>query len=333
MTRSSRNKRTAPLALSLLLAATAFLGTAPGAAQAAFPEAGKTITWIVPTSPGGGFDTFSRMFIPYLQKQLPNNPNIVVKNIKGGEWNIGLSALNRSDPDGYTIGITNMPGNAVNQVLGKAQYDLGKFTWIGNISDVTYVACVSKNSKYQTLEAMQKAPEVTAGVVGLASMAGLGTILAADAMHYKVKAIPHDGSTEAILSAMRGDVDLVQYPMATLKKTIVDSNDLTPVWVFAKKRLKLLPNVPTVGEIGYPELADVVYMIRPVAGPPGLPADVAKTLRDAFAKAWSDPEFQAQLQKKGVDTEPMSAEELTEVVARQIKQVEGYKGLIQQAMK
>jgi tripartite-type tricarboxylate transporter receptor subunit TctC len=311
----------------------AFVGAAPGVAQAAFPEAGKTITWIVPTSPGGGFDTFSRMFIPFMQKALPNNPNIVVKNIKGGEWNIGLSALARSEPDGYTIGITNMPGNAVNQVLGKANYDLGKFTWIGNVSDVTYVACVSKSSKYQTLEAMQKAPEVTAGVVGLASMAGLGTILAADAMHYNIKPIPHDGSTEAILSAMRGDVDLVQYPMATLKKTIVDSNDLTPVWVFAKKRLKLLPDVPTVVEMGYPELADVVYMIRPVAGPPGLPADVAKTLRDSFAKAWSNPEFQAMLQKKGVDTEPMTAEELTEVVARQIKKVEGYKGLIEAAMK
>lgn len=328
MTRRRYPVRTATLSLFLLVAAVALLCAAPGGAQAAYPEAGKTITWIIPTSPGGGFDTFSRMFIPYLQKELPNTPDIIVKNMRGGEWSIGLSALNRAKPDGYTIGISNMPGNAVNQVLGTANYDLGKFTWIGNISDVTYVACVSKTSKYQTLEAMQKAPEVTAGVVGLASMAGLGAILAADAMHYNIKPIPHDGSTEAILSAMRGDVDLVQYPMATLKKTIVDSKDLNPVWVFAKKRLKMLPDVPTIGEIGYPELADVVYMIRPVAGPPGMPADVTKTLRDAFAKAWSNPEFQEKLHKRGVDTEPLGGEELTEVVARQIKQVAGYKELI-----
>jgi hypothetical protein len=98
---------------------------------------------------------------------------------------------------------------------------------------------VSKNSKYQTLEAMQKAPQVTAGVVGLASMAGLGTILAADAMHYTMKPIPHDGSTEAILSAMRGDVDLVQYPMSTLKKNL----KLYDSTISKKKEYKDLANM------------------------------------------------------------------------------------------
>ena len=322
-----RFRRATCVVLGAALAAWSLLSVAPGGALAgAYPD--KEITYIVPTSPGGGFDTISRLFIPYLQKHLPNHPNIIVKNIKGGEWNIGISALNRAAPDGYTIGIFNMPGNAVNQVLGTAPFDLNKFEWLGNLSDVTYVACVSKESKYKTVEAMQKAPEVTAAVVGLASMAGLGTILAADAMHFKVKPIPHDGSTEAILSAIRGDVDLVQYPMATLKKTIVDSHDLIPVWVYAKDRLALLPDVPTVVELGYPELAEVVTMFRPVAAPPGTPAEIVKVLRDAFEKASNDPEFVQKVKDEGATPNPVRGEEVVKIIARQVQKVGTYKDVI-----
>lgn len=315
---------------ALLVAAVAALSLtwfgAGRASAGSYPD--KPIVWIVPTSPGGGFDTFSRMFVPFLQKYLPGTPEVIVKNIPGGEWNIGITEMYRSKADGYTVGILNMPGNAVNQVLGKAHYDLNKMTWLGNFTDVTYVACVSKNAKYKTLAEMQKAPEVTAGVVGLASMAGLGTVLAADAMHFKVKPIPHDGSTEAILSAIRGDVNLVQYPMSTLKKTIVDSHDLIPVWVYAKKRLKLLPDVPTVVELGYPELAEVVTMFRPVAAPPGVPADVLKTLEGAFWKASNDPAFQEKVEATGAGVAPINGAETTQIVERQVKKVAEYKDVI-----
>jgi len=57
-------------------------------AKSAFPS--KTITFVLPVSPGGGFDTVSRMIIPYLQKYLPGKPKIIIKNAPGGEWNIGI---------------------------------------------------------------------------------------------------------------------------------------------------------------------------------------------------------------------------------------------------
>ncbi len=101
-------------------------------AQSSFPS--KVITFIVPTSPGGGFDTFSRMVIPYLRKYLPHPVNIVVKNIPGGDWNIGITKMYRSKPDGYTIGLINLPGNAINQMLGTAKYDLTKITCLANLT-------------------------------------------------------------------------------------------------------------------------------------------------------------------------------------------------------
>jgi tripartite-type tricarboxylate transporter receptor subunit TctC len=169
---------------------------------------------------------------------------------------------------------------------------------------------------------------VTSGTVGLASTAGLGTVLAAERMGIKMKYIPHSGSTEAILSGIRGDVDWVQYPFSTLKKSIVDSKDLIPVWVYSKKRIDLIPDVPTIAELGYPDLVDVIKMLRPVAAPPGLPDDVRQIWQDAFWKATNDPEFQKKQIAANATPYPMRPQELEDMVEAAIKLLEQYKEII-----
>jgi len=294
--------------------------------QAKFPS--KTITYVIPVTPGGGFDTASRMLIPYLKKYLPGKPNIIVRNTPGGEWSIGINKMYRAKPDGHTVCILNLPGNAVGQVLGTAKYDLNKIKWIGNIAQTVYVTALSKKSKYRTLKDLQAAPVVTSGVVGLASTAGLGTVIAAERMGVKMKPIPGDGSVQAILAAIRGDVDWVQYPFSTLKRSIIDSDDLIPVWVFSKKRHKMLPNVPTIAELGYEDLLDIVSMYRPVGGPPGLPDDIYKIWKDAFWKATNDPEFLKKMVKANRNPKPMTAEETTTMVRNAVKQVAKYEKLL-----
>ncbi|MDF1590945.1 MAG: tripartite tricarboxylate transporter substrate binding protein [Desulfobacterales bacterium] len=313
----------------LLLVITFFF--AANNAEAKFPS--KNITFIVPVTPGGGFDTATRLLVPYLEKYLPGHPNVIVKNIPGGEWSIGINKMYRSKPDGHTVCIFNMPGNATSQVLGSAKFDLNKVTWIGNISEVVYVTALAKTSKYKTLKELQNAPEVTSGVVGLASTAGLGTIIAAERMGIKMKPIPTDGSVQAILAAIRGDVDWVQYPIETLKKSIVDSQDLTPVWVFSKKRLDLLPDVPTVAELGYKDLLDIVAMSRPVGAPPDLPKDILKIWEDAFSKAVNDPEFQQKMIKANHTPSPMTSEETALMVKQGVEEVAKYKSLLEQYIK
>ena len=315
--------------MSLVFMVTILTGETEAASK--FPS--KTITYVIPTSPGGGFDTFSRMVLPFLQKYLPGNPKIIIKNAPGGEWNIGINKMNRAKPDGHTVGILNMPANAVSQVLGTAKFDLKKMNWLGNIGEVTYVTAISRKSKYKTLKALQEAPEVVSGVVGLASTAGLGTLIAAERMGVKMKFLPHVGSTEAILAAIRGDVDWVQYPFSTLKKSIVDSHDLIPVWVYSKERIKLIPDVPTVVELGYGDLNNVVKMYRPVAGPPGMSKEVVKLWRDAFWKATNDPEFQKKQRAANASPLPMTAEELNAMVEGAIKMVSEYKDLIKKHRK
>ena len=134
-----------------LLFALSLVVCAPGSVEAKSKFPTRAITFVIPTSPGGGFDTFSRILAPYLRKYLPGDPKIIIKNAPGGEWNIGISKMYRAKPDGRTIGVLNMPANAVNQLLGKAKYDLRKITWLGNVSRVTYVTALSRKSKYRTL--------------------------------------------------------------------------------------------------------------------------------------------------------------------------------------
>ena len=119
----------------------------------------------------------------------------------------------------------------------------------------------------------------------LSSTDALGTMVASKRIGLKMRFIPHDGSQLSILSAVRGDIDWVQYPFSTLKSSLVDSKELVPLMVYSEKRLKLLPDVPTVAELGYADLVDVVKQFRPVGGPPGLPDDIIQIWRDAFWKA------------------------------------------------
>ena len=326
--RTLNGKHPVRWAIVLFFVVAALLWIVPGLAAAEVDFSGKTVTFIVPVSPGGGFDTATRLLVPYLEKHLPGNPNVVVKNTPGGEWNIGIYKVYKAKPDGRTVGIFNLPGNAVNQVVGTAKFDLRNFTWLGNISQVTYVTAFSKQSGLKTLADCQQSPEVVSGVVGLASTAGLGSIIAAERMGVKMKPIPHSGSSEAILGAIRGDIHWVQYPFTTLKKSIIDSPDLVAGWVFAKQRLPQLPDAPTVAELGYDDLLDIVSMYRPVAAPPGLPQEVAEVWFKAFAQAIDDPEFRAKMEKGNRNVVPMTSAETAVMVDRSIKEVEKYKDLI-----
>lgn len=296
------------------------------APKADFPT--KDVTFVVPVSPGGGYDTYSRILAPFLEKNLPKKVNVVVKNVPGGEWRIGINEVYKAKPDGYTIGIFNIPGNVVSQIMGTAEFDLNKITWIGRMTDTVYLAALSPKSKIKNLEDMKKADVVKAGVVGLSSTAGLSALISAQEMGFKLNPINHDGSQEAIISAIRGDVDMVIYPFPTLNKFVVNSKDLKPLWVYTDKRLPDLPDVPTIGEVGYKQLLDTVRMDYLVGATPGLPEDVAKIWREAFQKALADPDLQRMMKEAKQPANPANDKQAAEIIKNSIQGFQKYKDLI-----
>ena len=117
--------------LSIATAALAAATLPSSAQQGADFYKGKTVTYIVATAPGGGYDTYGRLVAEYMQKYLPGS-TFVVRNMPGAGHVIGANAIYASRPDGLTIGTFNT-GHIYNQLIGLegVKFDLNKMFWIG----------------------------------------------------------------------------------------------------------------------------------------------------------------------------------------------------------
>jgi tripartite-type tricarboxylate transporter receptor subunit TctC len=314
--------------LSILIGLT-WTVMATSAAEMKF--AAKTINFVVPTSPGGGFDTNARLIAPFLKKYLPDQPNVIIKNVPGAAWRLGIMEMYKSKPDGGTVCIFNIPGNVVDQVSGLAQYDLTKIAWVGNITGTFMVTALSPKTKVRTLDDLRKASNLKTGVVGLSSTASLATLIAAEEMGFKVRPINYDGSTEALLSAIRGDTDLVTFNFPSIKKFIIDSKELIPFVVYSKNRIKEMPDTPTAVEMGYEKLLDVVGLDNMIGAPPGTPPEILKVWQTAFNRAIADPEFQKMIKNQlKHDPTPLNGDQTAQKVNGYFQTYGKYKDLIMQ---
>src|ERR1700691_4113180 len=131
------------LASIAALAAAAFWAMAATAGAAGFPE--RDITFIIPDQVGGGFDAYVRAIAPAMERYLPNKVNVVPLNVPAGGGAKGVNQLYRARPDGYTIGILNIPGLFILQERGGG-YDLNRFTWLAGLGRDPYALAVAWNS-------------------------------------------------------------------------------------------------------------------------------------------------------------------------------------------
>lgn len=279
--------------LLVAVAATVALGVA-GQASAEYPE--KNITFIIPFSPGGGFDTTVRQLASVLPKYLPNKVNIIPKNEPGAGGRQGMGQLYRAKPDGYTIAIFNMPGAAIPQLTGeKVSYDITKISWIARASTSPYLFGVRSKSDIKTMDDIKKLGRpLKMAHTGYGSTAYTASSITKHVIGFKVSHITgYKGSRNYILGVVRGDAEATVAPVQTMA-SFVKSGDIRGVVTFEKK--SSFPGVPTIAEIGYPQLTGL-GVERLIGGPPGLPADIQKILSEAIAKAIQDPASQAWAKK------------------------------------
>ncbi|MCL6594414.1 MAG: hypothetical protein K6T31_10590 [Alicyclobacillus sp.] len=213
-----------------------------------------TLTLIVPYAPGGGIDTAARILAPYLSQYLPNHPSVIVKNITGSDGVIGDEELLHSPPDGYTLAIFAFPGIVLPPLLHQAQYQLDQVPWLGQVYNQPYVAAVSTKSNIQSFQDLKNRKQVLVGATGLSTSAGASAWIAMKAFGIPAKIVPSAGSSQSVLAAAQGAVDYVQFPYNSIEQEI-HGGLLKPLFVYSNKRLPELPNVPTIYELGYPELA------------------------------------------------------------------------------
>jgi tripartite-type tricarboxylate transporter receptor subunit TctC len=292
------------LAIALAIA----LSGLPGRGIAAgYPE--RDITFIIPNQVGGGFDAYVRAIAPAMEKYLPNKVNVVPLNVPAGGGAKGVSQLYRARPDGYTVGILNIPGLFILQARGGG-YDLNKFTWLAGLGRDPYALAVPWNSPIKSvadLQALSATRPVKFTTTGPDGTAYGVTMIATELLGIRLQLITgYKGSSEYVAAAVRGDGDDVITNLPLLGR-FEAGQSLRLLATFTKGGTR--PDVPNATALGLPQLADILVE-RMVAAPPNLPADVKKILVEAIDKAVNDPTVVALSEKAGLGLALQSPDEV-----------------------
>jgi tripartite-type tricarboxylate transporter receptor subunit TctC len=302
--------RAAAIAASLALAA-----AAPVHAQAAWP--GKPIKFIVPTPPGGSPDIISRLLADELQKQL--GQAVVVENRPGGGGGIGMTAIARTAPDGYTIGYGNVNTLAINRTLfKKLAYDVDRdIAPIAQFSSTSNLLVVrpsleAKNVQ-ELLDWIRKQPPgtVTGASPGVGTTGHMSLALFEQLAGVKLNHIPYQGSSAAYQDLIGNRVDIMFDNIGPLS-TYVKAGTLRALGYTAEKRSFLFPEIPTMQEAGVKDFLMSAW--GGIVAPAGTPREVVQRLNKEINTAMKGKTMTEAFAKIGNTTVEGSVEDFTRFI-------------------
>ena len=287
---------------------------------------GKTVEFIIGYAPGAGFDLYGRILSQFIGRHIPGTPNVVAKNMPGAASLTGLRYIaQQASKDGLTLGIFN-PTLVNLSVLEPKQVDIdfASLTWLGNMSNDTKVCFSWRSTGVLTADDI-KAKSLIIG--GTSQGAGFvyGSILKAIFGDHLKVVLGYPSNSDVWLALERGEAQgncTGWGVIPSMRPEWITSNKLSVFVQFAKKPSPLLPNVPLIYDMGISEemKAAISFLTlsdsftRPIIAPPGLPADRAKALREAFEKTMKDPDFLEQAKKSNLEIDPMDAQTLANLV-------------------
>jgi tripartite-type tricarboxylate transporter receptor subunit TctC len=321
-------------------------------AQAPFYQ-GKTIRLVIGSSPGGGYDLWPRMMLRYLTKHIPGNPEIVPQNMPGAGGVVGANYVyGIAKPDGLTIGAFN-PALYFDQLIKREEvkFDWSKFAWIGSPEQNDILHFIRADAPYKTIDDLRNPKEPPkCGSSGTGTTGHYIPRLLEEVLGIKTHIVSgYQGGSEIDLAIERNEVVCWSPVIATYfgrdpYKRWHKSGFTRVVLQTGEKRDSRLKDVPTLSELmqqyktpdSGKRLAKVILTAatlgRPMTAPPETPAERVKVLREAYAKALSDPDLLGEASKRNWDVEPVSGEELEsrsrEVIAQPADVIERMKWVL-----
>lgn len=262
---------------------------AAGPALADYPMDGD-ITFVVPYSAGGGFDTIVRTYAGPLEEAL--GTTVVPENVPGASGTRGGQTVYRADPDGYTIGIFNIPGLTVSETLDRdIGFDLSKITWIANLAESKYAIAVKSDSPIKSVKDLcDLGRPIKLSDTGKDSTSSITSVIAFDIMDCPISNITgYGGSNDTMIAVMRGEVDATLKPISSLAK-YTKSGDLRLIATLTAETA--VEGVPTTTELGYPSLAKF-GLNRVVGGPPGMDQAVVDKIVEGLKAATESDQVQS----------------------------------------
>jgi tripartite-type tricarboxylate transporter receptor subunit TctC len=303
-------------------------------AQADF-FAGKTISLLIGTTAGGGYDAYARLLARHIGRHIPGNPAIVAKNMPGaGGLTLGNYLYHRAPKDGTEIATVQngLPFEKLFHMLSpggnNALYDAQKFGWLGSMTQTVFVVVTWNTSATKTLQDA-KARETILGASTTSADSYVLAMLSNHLLGTKFKVVHgYAGATEVDLAVENGEVE------GEAGKDWTTLTSTRPQWIRDRKvnilvQMGMRPhadiqNVPMAIELARSaedrQVMELVFakfgMSRPFMAPPDLPPERLALLRGGFDAALKDPLLLQEAQRLGMEINPVAGPEVAALVER-----------------
>jgi tripartite-type tricarboxylate transporter receptor subunit TctC len=281
----------------------------------------KAIKLVVSFPPGGGADITARI----VQNKLSENLGvpIIIDNKGGANGILGAEIVAKSQPDGYTILLTDRGALGINPSLyKKLPYNpLTDFEYIGIGSFGPYVLAINSSIPAKTYQefiayAKSKPNSLNYASFGVGSMPQLNMEAFCFANDIKIKHIPYRGGGPAVAALLSGEVDATVVTAPAILQFIKDGK-IKALVIGSTKRSSLLPNVPSILEVGG-QVDTFIQTFFGFAAPAGTPKNIILKLSQEFKKVFTDKEFADKFNELGLFVDGGSSEEMMNTVKSDI---------------
>lgn len=302
-----------------LFLALAVLSSLIATAHAEYPE--RPIRMIVPFPPGGVTDVVARLIAERMTADL--GQQVIVDNRAGAGGVIGTDIVAKAPADGYTILFTT-PGHTINAAFRRAlPYDTEKdFKPVSIAGRVPMLLVGHPSLPFHDFKGFVDYARQNPGKLNVAS-AGNGTLphihmeLLMLKERMQVTNVPYRGAAPALADLVAGQVQ-AKLDSYTTSAAFIAGGKLVPLAVTSEKRLKQLPDVPTVAETGVPGYAGYLWM--GIVVPAGAPDAIVDKLAAASTRAVGRPDTRARFDKDGVEPVGDTPAEFGTLITREIAQ-------------
>lgn len=271
----------------------AFGVVACGPAWAAWPE-DKATEVTIGFAPGGGTDVMARKLLPFVEQKLGGKAKFVVLNKPGAGGEIAFASIARATPDGYSMGVVNVPGYNFLPMTRKTQYTMDEIRLVARVVDDPSVIVVTAESKFKSLQdviaALRDKPgSVTFGHNGAGTNGHLAIRMLAGAAKIEPNEISYRGTAAQRTDLLGGHLAVGMVSLSELPELHgTNKGQLRAIAILSKTRSPSLPDVPTAEEVGFPI---IMTAERGFAVPKSVPDEIVKKLEAAIADGVRNPEY------------------------------------------
>lgn len=317
---------------TLLLIAVAATVWGPAAAQTSASFKGETINIVIGYPAGGAPDLYFRVLSRYFGRHIPGNPSIVPKNMPGaGTLRAANYIYNIAPKDGTELG--NFSSSATMEPLmdnDQARFNATKFSWVGSMNqEINFCGIWQRPGSPTSFADMLKKETIFASSGGLTSFGYQHPLIFKNVFGANVRMVSgYSGLSQAYVAMQQGEAHgmcgLVRTHIRSLWPNDFQEGRFKLIVQMGPKTTSALGPIPSIFEFVKAEEDRNVLEFhfntkllgRPLAGPPGVPAERLAILRKAFQETMRDREFLAEAQKANLDIDPATHEQVEQLLAQ-----------------